>query len=386
MQTSTESVFECQTCGAGLNVAPGTRTAKCAFCASPSVVERPAARDRPNPAFAIGFVLARPAIEERLMWWTKNQGFFRRQDLYKGHIEDLKSVYIPAYLFSAAAYSEYSASIGENYQETQTYTVFVNGRAQTRTRTVTKTEWRPLSGRYASYVSDVLVTASRGVSNAELEAIEPYDMRGLARYTPALVSGWPTEEPSVAGAEAAQNARQEAINATSSNLARFMPGDSHQGLTHRTWLDRESFDLVLVPVAVLALRFDAQKPPLRILINGQTGRVLGKAPWSVPRILAVASVIVAIIVGFIILGAVTGDDRRSSRRTQPPATPQTVVAPRPIQPPTATAPPTSPAAPKTSPKTVPTAPKTAPKPGPTAPKTAPPAGPTSPKQNGRGGR
>lgn len=317
------------------------------------------------------------------MWWTKNQGFFRRQDLYKGHIEDLKSVYIPAYLFSAAAYSEYSASIGENYQETQTYTVFVNGRAQTRTRTVTKTEWRPLSGRYASYVSDVLVTASRGVSNAELEAIEPYDMRGLARYTPALVSGWPTEEPSVAGGEAAQNARQEAIQATSANLARFMPGDSHQGLTHRTWLDRESFDLVLVPVAVLALRFDAQKPPLRILINGQTGRVLGKAPWSVPRILAVVGVIVAIIIGFIILGAVTGDGGHRGRRTpsspapQQPVAPQQPIAPQqrgqpvvPTTPPTASPPPTQ---------------KTPTKPSPTARPTATPPKQTPKQPPGRGG-
>lgn len=353
------------------------------------MIERRASADRPHPAYAIGFVLSKAAIEERVLWWSKNQGFFRRQDLYKGHIEDLRSVYIPAYLFSAAAYSDYSASIGEHYTETQTYSVRVNGRSQTRVRTVVKTEWRPLTGRYASYISDVLVTASRGVANAELEAIEPYDLRALTRYTPALVSGWPTEEPSVAAAEASHNARQEAIAATATQIARFMPGDSHRSLVHRTWLDRESIELLLVPVAVLALRYDDKAGPLRILLNGQTGRVLGRAPWSVPRLATAVGVVVAVIVGFIVLITVAdgGEPRRRPSRAAPPPVVTTPAPPAPTTAPLKPTAPTKPTAPQLPTPRKPTTPKptaqqpTAP-PKPTTPKPTPK--PTTPK--GRGTR
>jgi len=66
-----------------------------------------------------------------------------------------------------------------------------------RTRTVTKTEWRSLSGERAEYVTDRVVTASRGLPNRDLEAIEPFDLRALGRYEPALLSGWLAEEPSL---------------------------------------------------------------------------------------------------------------------------------------------------------------------------------------------
>ena len=61
------------------------------------------------------------------------------------------------------------ADIGENYTETETYTTTdKDGKTVTRTRTVVKTEWRKLQGRHVSYILDVVVTASKGVSNPAL--------------------------------------------------------------------------------------------------------------------------------------------------------------------------------------------------------------------------
>src|SRR5690606_16192924 len=117
------------------------------------------------------------------------RGFFRDPKLKTASISEMRGVYVPAYLYAAIAHSSYSASIGEEYQETETYTTTVNGKTVTRTRTVTKTEWRPLSGRHSAYVMDVIVTASRGLPNAELEAVEPFDLRQMRRYDGALISG-----------------------------------------------------------------------------------------------------------------------------------------------------------------------------------------------------
>jgi len=280
------------------------RTAVCPYCAAPAIVERPRSAASVDPAFTMGFVFEAPRASELVRRWARAQGFFREPGVRLAKVEDLRGVYLPAYLYSAVARSRYSALIGEDYTETETYTTTdAQGKTETRTRTVTRTEHRPLQGEHAAYVADVLVTASRALGNAELEAVEPFDLRAIRRYDPALVVGWIAEDPSMTAAECYELARREAVEKVGASLHGFMPGDSHRDLVHQTWLEQESLDLVLVPVWVLALRYREDRGLLRVLVNGQTGRVAGAVPWSRLRIalavaaglLAVAAVVAAVL-------------------------------------------------------------------------------------------
>lgn len=292
--------LRCQSCGAELVVAQELRTTVCPYCAAPSVVERPPSVDRPVPTFALGFALTHPAAGERVKHWLRTRNPWSHSGLKRASLQEVRGVYVPAYLYSALATSHYSASIGENYTETETYTTTENGKTVTKTRTVTKTEWRPLHGEHAEYVPDVLVTASRGLSNAELEELEPFDLRVLARYEPALVAGWVAEEPSLSREECLTLAREETVAKVGRRLKAFMPGDSHRDLQHQTRLESESLDVCLVPVWVLAARYDEKKPPLRVVVNGQTGEVFGKVPLSWVKValtvLAVLAVVAAVYV------------------------------------------------------------------------------------------
>lgn len=272
--------LRCQSCGAELVVAQDFRTTVCPYCAAPSVVDRPPSPDRPAPTFALGFALTHASAGERVKHWLRTRNPWSHSGLKRASLQEVRGVYVPAYLYSALASSRYSASIGESYTETETYTTTENGKTVTRTRTVVKTEWRSLRGEHAEYVPDVLVTASRGLSNAELEKLEPFDLRALARYEPALVAGWVAEEPSLSRDECLRLAREEALARVGRRLEAFMPGDSHRDLRHETRLESESLDVCLVPVWVLAARYAPDAPPLRVVVNGQSGEVYGKVPIS----------------------------------------------------------------------------------------------------------
>jgi len=287
--------LRCQSCGAELVVAPELRTTVCPYCAAPSVVERPASVDRPDPSFALGFALTHEVAAERVKHWLRTRHPWTHGGLKRAPLQDVKGVYVPAWLYSARAESRYSASIGEDYRETETYTTTENGKTVTKTRTVTKTEWRSLQGAHAEYVLDVLVTASRGLPNAELEALEPFDLRALARYEPALVAGWVAEEPSLSREDCLRHAREEARARVGRRLSAFMPGDSHRELRHDTRLDEESLDVCLVPVWVLAARYAPDSPPLRVVVNGQSGEVYGHAPVSWVKVLLTVLAIVALV-------------------------------------------------------------------------------------------
>lgn len=276
--------IQCQACGAALTVEAQLRTATCPYCDSPAVVDRPASADRPDPAFVIGFVTGKERADTLVKQWIRSRGFFAHGGLKSATVEKVRGVYLPCYLYGAVADSEYEAEIGENYTVTETYTTTVNGKTVTRTRTVTKTEWRDLRGAHACYILDVLVTASKGIPNAELEAIEPFDLRALRRFEPGLISGWIAEEPSLSQDDCFAMAHEESVQKVGKMLARFMPGDSHRALRHRTELRDEVIDLLLLPVWVFALRYAEDRPPVRILINGQTGEVQGRVPLSALKI------------------------------------------------------------------------------------------------------
>ncbi len=296
------TTLECQTCGAALAVEAHQRTAKCVYCASPSIVQRPPSPDRPDPTFVLGFVVPPERALETARRWIKKP-WLAPEAFRRAVPDEIRGLYLPAYVYSAAAFSDYSAQIGENYTVTETYTTTDSkGRTVTRTRTRVETEWRSLSGRYATYVHDRVVTASRGIPNAELEAIEPFDLRALHRYTPKMISGWLAEEASLAQAECLAMARSEAVDAVGRMLGPFMPGDKHRNLTHRTWLEQEHLALTLLPIWVLAVRYAPDKPLVRLLVNGQTGAVYGKAPRSGLKIaLLVLAIVLAIAVPVIAL-------------------------------------------------------------------------------------
>ena len=298
--------ISCTTCGAQVVVEENLRTAECPYCASPHVVERPPQAGRPDPVFVLAFTLDRVAATTIAQAWIKSRGPFVQSGLKQGVLERTRGIYLPSYLYGARAQASYTAKIGENYTVTVTYTTTDSkGRTVTRTRTETRTEWRDLAGRYERYVTDTLVTASKGIGNAELESVEPFDLRALRRYSPDLLAGWIAEEPSLAEDECRRAAQSEMRETIERDLKAFMPGDSSANIRSDVTFSDEVAHLVLLPVWVFALRHSADKPPIRIVINGQNGRVGGRLPLSWAKIGGTVLVTLLVLAAIIAVGVLS---------------------------------------------------------------------------------
>ncbi len=87
-----------------------------------------------------------------------------------------------------------------------------------------------------------------------------------------------------------------------------MPGDGVRSLRHHTEFEEESIELALVPVWVCTMRYHPRKPPLRILVNGQTAMAGGWVPFSWAKLglllLASAAIVSLAIVALSLLGKV----------------------------------------------------------------------------------
>ncbi len=295
--------IQCGGCGAQILIEAGLRTGKCPYCASPAVIERPVDPARPEPTFALGFVVGKARALDLARAFIRRPlfapGKFRRAEP-----SDVRGLYLPAYIYTAMARADYRAQIGEHYTVTETYTTRnAQGHTVTRTRTRTETEWRDLTGDWAGYIDDVVVTASRGLPNAELQSVEPFDLRALLRFTPKLLSGWMAEDPSMSEAECRQQARAELESLVGARLTAHMPGDKHRDLNFRWRTEHEDLELVMLPVWVLAVRYDDGKPPVRLVVNGQTGKLGGRAPLSWQKIVFTILAFIAVITAIVLLGA-----------------------------------------------------------------------------------
>jgi rubrerythrin len=288
--------LSCRSCGAKLVVEANRSTARCPYCDSPSVIDRPATTDRPDPVFAIGFAVDRAATRRLLRDYLRGKRW-APQALRRAAAHHVEGVYVPVHLYTAVASSRYSAEIGENYTTTE-FDV-----RRKSTRRVTKTEFRSLQGSHRCYVDDRLVTASAGIPNVELEAVEPFDLGDLRRFAPAMISGWTAEEPSMTREASLELARSESRKTIMERLRAFMPGDAHRSLRASTTLTDEAMDLVLLPVWVCAVRWRRDREPIRLLVNGQTGRVAGSVPISWAKVAAILGAAIAVIGLSLVFGA-----------------------------------------------------------------------------------
>ena len=286
----------CEQCGASVDFA-GVSSARCPYCASPSVVERAPAPGRPLPAYMVAFASDEPRAREQMASWLGRRRWFSDGAIARAQVDALRGVYVPAYLYSAVARTQYSASIGEHYEETEEYEdTDSEGKKTTRTRTVTRTEYRPLAGLHVGYITDVVVSGSAGLGDRELDAVEPFDLRQLRRHAPELISGWIAEDFARVEADCLASSRTEALDEIGTRLRRFMPGDSHSDLSWSTKLSWEAMEPILVPMWIAAARYRDDRPPLRVVINGQTGAVHGDVPTAWWRV-------VLAVLGALALGA-----------------------------------------------------------------------------------
>jgi hypothetical protein len=279
----------CQRCGASQSIEPGVAASRCAFCGTPAVVEAPAAGKMIRPEGLLPFRVDRERAAGLFRGWLSHL-WFRPKDLGKrAALSALTGVYVPFWTFDAATHSEWEAEAGTPYA------VQVDGRTETRVR------WEPVSGFLEKFFDDVPVAASNGVPRDLLRGLEPFPTGDLVRYDPSFLSGFLAEEYAVDLPDALREAHARMESEIRSACAAEIPAPMHRGLSVRTAWSGLAYKSGLLPIWIAA--YDYRGAPYRFLVNGVTGKVSGKAPWSVVKI---ALALLAAILVLILLSRLSG--------------------------------------------------------------------------------
>lgn len=303
--TETKTIA-CDACGAHYDLDPAAKAADCPFCGS-SAVHPDDDPDVIRPESVLPFAVEKTEAARQFRAWISGLWFRPSALKTSAQLENIAGVYIPAWTFDAQSYSQWRAESGEHYYEDEEEQVEEDGKMVTRTRQVRKTRWTDANGERRGAYDDWLVQASKGLDQAALKGLLPFELSELKAYSESYLSGMNAERYAV-GLDEAWTLAQKELDGQERDACRgLVPGDTQRNLEVSTKYSDVRFKHTLLPVWVAAYRYEGEV--YRYLVNGASGKAYGDAPYSKWKIAGCALFVVFAILGcmgFFSVGGVVG--------------------------------------------------------------------------------
>jgi DNA-directed RNA polymerase subunit RPC12/RpoP len=291
-------VTQCDTCGARVSF-DGTATAQqCVYCGSANVLQQEANRHGIRPESLLPLDVGRGQVEANFLKWI-GALWFRPNALKRIKRFDATGIYVPFWTFDAQVHSEWSAESGTHYYVTETYTTQVDGKAVVRTRQVQKTRWRPAWGQRDDDHDDHLVLGAKGQPADLVKELGSFELKGLVPYQPGYLAGWRAEEYSIDLEEAWGLGKAGIVSIQRERCSGDVPGDTQRGLTVQNQISEVHWKHILLPIWSLQYKFKGEI--YTVLIHGQSGEVVGKAPYSAMKIVFAVLLVVGMVLSGIAL-------------------------------------------------------------------------------------
>jgi predicted RNA-binding Zn-ribbon protein involved in translation (DUF1610 family) len=278
-QTERRSI-QCQSCKAVMVFDPARVGQNCEFCGSPALVDYTEIKSPIKPTGVLPFKIDTSRVRDDIRRWWRSKWLAPGKLARTALVDTVKGLYIPYWTFDAQAHCPWSAEAGHYYY------VDVEGRDSKGHRVVRKEQrvrWEPASGVVDHFFDDEPVPGTQGLPLDLLRQVEPFPTQEVLAYDTAFLSGHVVEHYKVVLMDAAQAAVSQMQTALQQLCAKQIPGDTYRNLRIEPTFAGRTFKHVLVPVWLLSYTYGPRA--FQVIVNGYTGRIAGKYPYSVWKIL-----------------------------------------------------------------------------------------------------
>jgi hypothetical protein len=289
-QTATRSV-QCQSCRAVMVFDPSRVGQNCEFCGSPALVDYSEIKSPIRPQGVLPFKVDRNRVRDDIRGWWRSKWFAPGKLSKAALVDTVHSLYIPYWTFDARAHCPWEAEAGHYYY------VNVEGRDSKGNRVVRReqrTRWEPAAGVVDHAFDDDAVPGTQGLPMEILRQVEPFPTQEVVPYDTAFLSGHVVEHYKVVLMEAAERSQQQMHEALLGLCGRQVPGDTYRNLRIFPTFTGRTFKHVLVPIWLLTYNYRAKA--FQVIVNGYTGKIAGKYPISIWKVLLVALLVLVALV------------------------------------------------------------------------------------------
>ena len=284
-------VYNCPSCCAELICDDTTAVTACPYCGNPSVVPGQLSGAL-KPDFVIPFKISKEQAIAALQQHYKGRPFLPKSFKDKNHIEEIKGVYVPFWLFDGEAECEAA------YDCTTTHTY------RSGDYDVTRTDHFDVLREGTVSFRRIPVDGSTKMPNDYMDSIEPFDYDDLKPFSTGYMPGYLADKYDVSAEDCSQRADERALNTAESCLRNSLANySSVMERDKRIQLHRGEVKYTLLPVWLLTTKWNGQN--WLFAMNGQTGKFVGKLPvdkkkkWGIfAGIYAAVAVVTALLMLF----------------------------------------------------------------------------------------
>lgn len=282
----------CKACGAESIYDALQTSAVCPFCGSNQVMDAND-QDTMAPGGVVPFRISDKEASELFQKWIKRRWFCPKLAKDSAKPKKFKGIYLPYWTFDADTVSSYQGEYGIDHTKKDK-----DG------NTHTTTEWHKTHGTHREFIDDELVLASKNHDASMLRKLEPFDTANNKSYKPEYIAGFVAERYSLglkdAWTTATRSIKEKLTRHISENIKREKRADQVRNLQLGTNFSNITYKYLLLPIWVSNFKYNDKV--FQFMVNGQTGKVAGKTPLSVPKIIITAVAIIAIIAILYYLG------------------------------------------------------------------------------------
>ncbi len=264
-ETTGMRVYICNSCGGEIVADETTGATACPFCDTPVVVKGQFAGEL-RPDLVIPFKLDKAAAKQALQAHIGSKKFIPKIFKDQNHIDEIKGVYVPHWLFDCDAHAAISYR-GEtvrtwsdkkyDYTETSVFDIFREGKIS---------------------VDALPVDGSTKMDDTLMESIEPFDIGEAVDFQTAYLAGYLADKYDVTAQESIARANgrskksaEEAFRETVDPIYTAVQTESSS-----IQVQNGKYRYALYPVWLLNTSWNGQK--FTFAMNGQTGKLVGDLP------------------------------------------------------------------------------------------------------------
>lgn len=272
------NIYSCTSCGAELAINGVEASTFCAYCGQPTIVFNRVSQ-QVKPSYIIPFQFERDqaegAIREKL-----SKGFFIPKEIRNFEVERLRGIYIPFWLFDMY------------YHDKQV----LKGRVKSGKNTVTRYFYREGEVEFKNITTD----ASEQLSDESSQRLEPYDISRKREFDVGYMSGFYADKYDVPKEHAVGVAINRAEELYDEQIIKTVRASSVKIIERDPEYKVHKSEYIMLPAWFMTFRY--QDEPYTVLVNGQTGKIIGAVPFHKGKVVSLyilfASVFTAIAFPF----------------------------------------------------------------------------------------
>ncbi len=258
------NAYVCESCGGEIVTDQTTSASSCPYCDNPVIMKGQVSGEL-RPDYVIPFKVDKDAAKAALKNHLKGKPLLPKVFKDENHIDEIKGVYVPVWLFDADARARIRYK-GEKrrrwedrryrYTETKYYSLIRGGRISFR---------------------QVPVDGSTKMDDTLMESIEPFHFNEAVDFQTAYLSGYLADKYDVSADESIARANQRIKQSTEDAFRDTTSGYHNVHMQQcNVQLTNGVAKYALYPVWLLNTSWNGKK--FTFAMNGQTGKFVGDLP------------------------------------------------------------------------------------------------------------